>query len=125
MLGKAISRNGVGWERVPDPLLVPNPDTQAYISSGYILDTEETRYLFFVDETEEATSSTIQVMSSPDQGNSWEESYQVLLPAEYEQWDNTRVHDPFILPWNGSLYLYYAGGPRRRSNGIGVAILEH
>jgi len=124
MLGKAVSSNGIDWERLPQPLLTSNPDTQAYISSGYILDKAGTRYLFFVDETEEATNSTIKVMANPDQDNLWQEPYQVLLPAEYEQWDNTRVHDPFVLPWNGSFYLYYAGGPRRRSNGIGVAILE-
>jgi hypothetical protein len=104
--------------------LEPNPNTQAYISSGYILDKNDIRYLFYVDETAEAINSTIYVMTSSDKGLSWEKPYQILSPAEYDQWDITRVHDPFVLQWNGSMYLYYAGGPRCRSNGIGVAVLE-
>jgi predicted GH43/DUF377 family glycosyl hydrolase len=124
MLGKAVSLNGMEWEKASQPLLAPSSQTQAYISSGYLLDKANASYLFFVDETAEATNSTIQVMASSDRGHSWEEPYPILVPARENQWDNTRVHDPFILPWNGSLYLYYAGGPRCRSNGIGVAILE-
>jgi predicted GH43/DUF377 family glycosyl hydrolase len=123
-LGMAVSSNGIEWKKSPTPLLEPNPNTQAYISSGYILDKNDIRYLFYVDETAEAINSTIHVMTSSDKGISWEKPYQILSPAEYDQWDITRVHDPHVLQWSGSMYLYYAGGPRCRSNGIGMAVLE-
>lgn len=123
-LGLAKSQDGIHWSKEPEPFLAPTLDTQAYISTGHIVRCDDKLILFYVDETSKAKNSTIHGMISSDGGQSWQTPFKVLSPRGWHRWDHTRVHDPFALIWNGMIYLYYVGGPRRKSNGIGVAILE-
>lgn len=123
-LGFAMSEDGRIWRKSEIPFLAPNQVTQAFISSGHLIKYKGYWLVFYVDETCEAKNSTIHLLVSADKGYTWKVIPKILEPGSFFQWDRERVHDPFAFLHEDFLLLYYSGGPRKKSNGIGIAIYE-
>lgn len=123
-LGLALSQDGIKWQKNSQPFLFPSSVTQKFISTGHLVEYKKFWLLFYVDETTKAKNSMVHLAISSDNGRTWQGPFRVLSPGRWYQWDCVRVHDPFVFIKDDKIYLYYAGGPRRKSKGVGVANLK-
>lgn len=123
-LGLALSRDGIKWQKNSQPFLFPSSVTQKFISTGHLVEHKKFWLLFYVDETNRAENSMVHLAISSNSGKTWQGPFRVLSPGRWYQWDCVRVHDPFVFIKDNKISLYYTGGPRRKSRGIGVANLK-
>lgn len=109
------------FERDPTyPLLLGHTEPEA-IKVGDVI------YMYYRDDSNRTSNgSRISVMSSNDDGLSWNELGIILTRSSSSRWDNAEVIAPSVLSENGKYYLYYEGGSTEQTGrrAIGVAISD-
>ena len=125
VLGYACSTDGREWKKASRPLMISGSGIQPYISSGHVIEILKLSYLVFCDEREDATNTTIKICRVDLESLTSSAPLTLLTPRSWPSWDRTRNHDPFLTQSDGKWYLFYAGGRRCNSRGIGVVQLSH
>lgn len=127
--GIAVSEDGINWTKKSDnPILDVRNDSwdSAYIvANGSAVVFQNKVYYFYQGTEADTKTSAIGLAISNDAENFEERTNSpVLQSGEDIAWDCRGVADPYVINFNGKLYMYYLGQNEKGIQRLGVAVSE-
>lgn len=127
--GIAVSKDGINWSKKSDnPILDVRNDSwdSSYIAAnGSAVVFQNKVYYFYQGVDADTKTSAIGLAISNDAEEFKERmNNPVLQPGEGIEWDCNGVADPYVINFNGKLYMYYLGQNEKGIQRLGVAASE-
>lgn len=126
--GLAVSSDGKVWEKTGEYLLDIREDywDNTYIAAnGSALSYADEIYYYYQGTDARSGHTQIGLAISSD-GYSFEKRSDdpVLIIGESEAWDSHAVADPYVINYDGKLYMYYLGMDCHSVQRLGVAMSD-
>lgn len=128
--GLAISEDGISWDKIENnPVLDIRNDSwdSSYIAAnGSAVVFQDKIYYFYHGINTDTETSAIGLAISDD-AEKFEERTEtpVLSGGGQSEWDCAGVADPYVIYFNGKLYMYYLGQNDKGIQRLGVAVSEN
>jgi len=120
--GVATSSDGITWTR-RGRVLSPDPGAwdRGYIAGNGSALWRNGEFLYWYQAGERGGEMRIGLARSSDGLHFRKESKPVLDLGPYRSWDERAVADPYVVEFDGWLYMYYLGQDRAARQRIGLA----